>query len=101
MNETRELLTKGGFTAADILQYIQTMAEEYADAYQIGEDWTDNDINYDDCEEIALDRLADYAYNYSNTEPMQEHLKAYCGSCTQEQAQAVINAVKSTYGERI
>lgn len=100
MNETRELLIKGGFNVADIAHYIQTTAEEYADAYEVGEDWTDNDINYEDCEEVALDRLADYAYNYNSIEPMKRHLTAYCGRCTEEQAQGVIKAIKEAYGER-
>lgn len=101
MNEIRELLIKGGFNVADIAHYIQTMAEEYADAYDLGEDWTDNDINYDDCEEVTLDRLADYAYNYNSIEPMKKHLTAYCGRCIDEQAQGVITAIKEAYGERI
>lgn len=101
MNETRELLAKAGFNVADIAFYIQTMAEEYADAYQIGDNWTDNDINYDDCEEIALDRLADYAYNHNDPQAMQDHLTTYCGNCTIDQALRMIAAIKETYGERI
>lgn len=93
MNKIMLILLKGGFTIADAAHYKQTAAGEYA-AYALKDDWTYNDINYEDCEAVALDRLADYAYNYNSIKPMKKHLTAYCGRCTDEQAQSVIKAIK-------
>ena len=82
-----ELLSRAGIHYADIIDVNNRMAEEYADIHGLTlDDVTDNDIDYDMCDDVFLDRLRDHA-NRPDAYSMLGFLISYgCKSATLETA---------------
>lgn len=98
MDRTNNILTASGFTVADLTSYSQSMADDYASAHNLGDDWTDSDIDYTACDDVSLDRLGDYVYNH-NIADLRGYLETYCGRCTTKQAMNVIHELKRLNGD--
>ena len=100
MIRTDKLLAEAGFSTAAIQEYNQSMAEDYCDFHGIDIERIDyeNDIDWESCDNVSLDRLGDYAYNYNGAREMRGYLSKYCGECSLKEAEEMIKVFKKYAG---
>lgn len=97
MTRTDKLLAEAGFSTGAIQQFNQSVAEDYCSfhGFDIEQIDYENDIDWDACDNVSLDRLGDYTFNYAGAREMRGFLSKYCGECSLKQAEQMIKVFRS------